>query len=304
METRRVAMSESTDQGTHAVRVAHGESRMFHQLPDLVKSPWPRGCRLQTEPLVDDQRVILEPVVERGKSLLVLRQSIVHKAGQGRHAVGHVVGIDVLIKAGLMDLHVIEKREIGQAKVFQAAPSDSIGIGRVQALILHRRHDSFEVLGQFLCHGLAHHLSGGMDCNRVGHDHGLGQLRFRRQSQGQRQKCRVGLTVCQGGPESSHEGLRDLRFPILGKGGDNFQDHIRRQALPRFPAIEGITVVGKQERQVLMAVREAELDRSGKITQQRRDRSKPHIDEIESLFRCSDTQCTRASHLVILAGKL
>ncbi|MNL73055.1 hypothetical protein D3C87_1984630 [compost metagenome] len=72
MEVDQVLPGKRTDQRPHLVRVLDVERRVLHQRLDPRKSARQHATGLDTEPLVHDQRVVLEVLGEAGQCLGLL----------------------------------------------------------------------------------------------------------------------------------------------------------------------------------------------------------------------------------------
>ncbi|MNY05855.1 hypothetical protein D3C86_1385870 [compost metagenome] len=72
MEVDQVLPGKRTDQRPHLVRVLDVERRVLHQRLDPLQPTWQDTAGLDAEPLVHDQRVVLEVLGEAGQCLGLL----------------------------------------------------------------------------------------------------------------------------------------------------------------------------------------------------------------------------------------
>ncbi|MCY1382563.1 hypothetical protein D9M69_705970 [compost metagenome] len=72
MEVDQVLPGKRTDQCPHLVRILDVERRMLHQLTNPLQTTRQHAAGLDAEPLVHDQRVVLEVLGEAGQCLGLL----------------------------------------------------------------------------------------------------------------------------------------------------------------------------------------------------------------------------------------
>ena len=89
--------AEAADQRVHLVGIAHIEVRVLEQTPHPVQSVTAGHHRLQLQPLVDHQHLMLPILVKGCQRLITLTVITVKDNGtQCRKPVGHIVGVSEL----------------------------------------------------------------------------------------------------------------------------------------------------------------------------------------------------------------
>ncbi|MNS86632.1 hypothetical protein D3C72_1205420 [compost metagenome] len=181
MELRRIARAEAEDQRAGAVRVAQVEGGVGHQRAHGVDGAL-AGVRahvaalhaLEREPLVDDQRVLLEALVEIRQRVLAARREAVDQRRQRRGAVGHVVGLLVVGVGQRLHGGVAAVGQIAERQVAQRAAGHRIRVGAVRPRsgvgFICGEPFALQRAGQ----ALAHEQAGAVDRGRIGHAHALG----------------------------------------------------------------------------------------------------------------------------------
>ena len=191
VELRRVAVAETENQAARAVGVLQREGRVGHQLAHGFHIGGV-GHGLQAEPFVDDQRLVLEILIETvSAAAAALGAAAVDQAHQRGQAVGHVVGGVELRVRQLQGAVIFPAQQIGQAQVFQAALAGGYCIGAVFARCQVGFIGGDEIGLECFCQGVAHELARGVDRLRVDHLALFGQHQFRRQRQHQFAESRI-----------------------------------------------------------------------------------------------------------------
>ncbi|EXI68804.1 MAG: hypothetical protein AW07_04302 [Candidatus Accumulibacter sp. SK-11] len=302
-----VVVAEAVEQRIDLVWIVQIERGMREQAFDDRQGLRQPARRLHRKPLVDHQRLALPAFVEGRQRLPALFAVVLREDGEGGELVAHVVRRRKL--AHRQRLHGVRCQfaEISQAEVAQCPPAGCCRrclvrtVGR-QGLVALR-----EAVVQPLRQETAEAVARGMQRVRVDDRHLFGQ----RCLAGQRQDlCREG-GVAVGIPQDLPEGVGEACRPVgcaAGSGvGGAGEDQPAGEALARFPAIEGIAVVGEEEVQLVIAPVVIEDHRRRKTAQQRWHRGGRQALEDELLLvlgQRQDARCLAAIRRIALAGEM
>ncbi len=124
----------------------------------------------------------------------------------------------------------------------------------------------------------------------VGHFADLGEVGFARQREHLGNHRRIQRLVLQQTAHCLDQTLVQRQCFTALMLADQLLQHLHRQLLTRFPAIEAIGVVLHEEHQLVATVRIVQLHRCGEAAQQRRLRTLGHVDEGEALLGLGDRQ--------------
>jgi hypothetical protein len=190
-------------------------------------------------------------------------------------------------------LVVVQLAQIAQAEVAQRAPPGGRrcrlvrAAGGVRFVGLQQR--ATQLFGDKTAQAIARFVQGA----RVDQGHLFGKRRFAGQGQGFGGESGIGIGVFEKPCGGFDEGLRPV-----GRAADRdvfggCQDQAAGQALPGFPAIEGVAVVGQQVRQLFVAPGEVENHRRREVAQQRNDGGGGQLGEDELLLEVGQREDAR-----------
>ena len=289
MKAHMVAQAEAADQRVHLVGIAQVEGRMAAQALYLGQGLRQARGGLHRQPFVHHQRLMLPLCIERLQCLQPLGTVAIGQAAQGRHAIGHVVGLlellhrqgDGVVTAGC----AVQFHQIAQGQIAQRASPGRGGIGRVGTAAGMALQAVAPGGLQCQCQLPAQMAACGMQGIRIDLLHALGQGALRGQGQclGGEGRIAVGRrqNLGAGGDESC--GQRRQRLAGLQRLGAA-QEDVRGQALTGLPAIEGIAVMRHQVRQFGLAHRLLQQHRCGEIAQDGQHRRLAYVVEFEHLL--------------------
>ncbi len=276
MKAGRVAVAVGKDQAARAVGVAQAEVRVLHQQAHHGQHAAVALGRmgLQGEPLVQRQRLVAEQAVkprQRARRQLV---AAVDQRAERVQAVGHVAGVlDALV--GLAGPHAVAAGGGAQAQhvqrqAGQRAAAAGHRIGCVGAVVLVLGPGPLPVVvqrgGQLHLHGLAHRV----DALRIDHVELVGDVVLVGQLQHQGLEGGVQLGVAQHRPQGFDVCIIQRRGACLVNAGSYvFQSNAQTQALPGFPAVEGVAVVRQQVQQLGVVIHAFQFHRGREAAQQR-----------------------------------
>mmetsp|Transcript_7949 Transcript_7949/g.20222 ORF Transcript_7949/g.20222 Transcript_7949/m.20222 type:complete len:521 (-) Transcript_7949:649-2211(-) len=240
---------------------------------------------------------------------------MVRQAGQRCNLVGHVGGLAEPVEHILSDLRVLQRAEVAQALILQAAARRGGGVELVWCarrgvvggqrggqLRTHARRD-------LLQHVAAHLVEG----DGVAGGARLVQLGLGGQADGARDKGLVGLGILEHSLERLRDAAQQLRCvggaadtvlqrrAVLGVGGGviKVEQAELGQPLPGLPAVVGIAVVGKQEDQVVCALPgQFHLDGRTEVAQQARHGRRLHVGEHKGLLGGIEAQHRAGAELL------
>ena len=231
------------------------------------------GCAgLQGKPLVQCQGFVLEQRVEALQRGLGQFAAADHQGRQGIEAVSHVAGVFEALES-LARPHGVAAVAGGQAQVGQRQPGQRAAagagaVGRVGAVGFVGIKGPGPVVEQLACHLGAHGLAHGVHALRVHLGQLLGDVGFGGQGQHQILEGGVQLGVAQhrahGGDERRVERFGGHRAGF----GDGLERTAQGQALCRFPAVEGVGVMGQQHQQLGVGVVALQHHRGAETAQQ------------------------------------
>ena len=120
MEVNGRASDEPADERVHLVGVFDVERRVIHQSLDVLHVVWERSARLESEPLVHDERVVFPLLVERVDRLLALRAvGATAQRAQRAYLIGHVIGRLEPAKRLGVNLRVLQVGKEREARVLE-----------------------------------------------------------------------------------------------------------------------------------------------------------------------------------------
>ena len=272
MEVDQVLPGKRTHQGAYLVRVLEGERRVLHQLAHTLQTTRQGAARLHAEPLIHNQRVVLELLGETGQCRGFFRlERRVDQHCQRRQAFGHIVAVLELLQRRCQHLRLTAKHQVRQRNVLQGTTGKVLGFSHIRRGFGHfavglvtRPQGIKQAIGQLL----AGKLAGGMDRLDIGHVADFREVGFARQRQHFRDHCLIQLVIAQHRAQRLDQTLiHDQRFTTLMLA-DQLLEHLHRQLLAGIPAVEAVGVVLHEEHQLVTAVVKAQLHRCRKTAQQ------------------------------------
>ena len=270
--------AKGANQRAHLVRVGQRKSRVLHQRGDGAQHVLAAAPGLQGEPFVHHQRFVGKALGKVGKQGIAGVAVAVGQRRQRAHAVGHIVGLLVLLAGQRASVAAGQQRQIGQRQVFQRAPA-GVFVAEGQAAVA--APGGVPALGQRLRQLGARLFAHLAQAGGVGVVLQLQQLNVSRQGQRQRGKGRVAVGVVQqlgkGVDQAGRQ--RGLAFaPVQA------QQLAGGQGLAGFPAVEGVAVVGAQKSQFFIAVGVVQPHRGREVAQQRGQRFFAQADKGKGLL--------------------
>src|SRR5207253_3861589 len=129
MEIDQVLPGKRPNQRTNLVRVLDVERRMLHQRLDPLQTTRQTATGLDTEPLVHDQRVVLEVFSEGCQGLgLLFNEWRVDQYRQCGQALGHVVASVELLEGRSQNFRFVAEHQVRQRDFLQAATGGVLGL--------------------------------------------------------------------------------------------------------------------------------------------------------------------------------
>ena len=293
MEVNGRASDEPADERVHLVGVFDVERRVIHQSLDVLHVVWERSARLESEPLVHDERVVFPLLVERVDRLLALRAvGATAQRAQRAYLIGHVIGRLEPAKRLGVNLRVLQVGEEREARVLEGPRRAGLAV----ALVLFRRvvpHRPQELLLELLGEGLDDEIASRVDDVGVGGDDHLGELPFRGQSHGARDERLVGALLLGEIDDVAH-GVDDRlvhdELLALTRLFHEVEEERAGEGLAGFPAVELVRVVGHEEDEILLGEVGAEPDGRAEVAEDRRHRLFRDVGEHESLRRLGEPE--------------
>mmetsp|Transcript_53267 Transcript_53267/g.126780 ORF Transcript_53267/g.126780 Transcript_53267/m.126780 type:complete len:536 (-) Transcript_53267:1329-2936(-) len=274
VEMPRVAR-ERADQRPALVGVLHAEIGVGEQLVSLRQRIVRVRHRLHGEVLAEDEvvalGVLLVEVIEGGGARGVVRRA--GKLGGSRDAIGHASCREGLVEAHLDGLGVLEGGEEVEARVLDAPFADSFGVVaegcggerrcRIRRLKLGAEGGSDGALGE---------LERRHQRIRVDGLHRLAEGGEGRETERDRAQRRVRGGVREDCPDCLHQKVGDGHVLTLLGGLRVCQKRALEQHLASLPLVEGVGIVGHEERQLLLRSLDLQLHRRAEAAEEREDR--------------------------------
>ncbi len=274
VEGMGVVHAEGADQGADLVRILQRESRVVHQLLDLVDGAAGGHLGLHGKPLVHDQRIVAVALFELGQQHFGRVQPGMDHRGQRGETVGHVVGVLVdghRVLRGLLVARADKQRQHGVGQAARAY------VGRIEAPLPagpETRKHFVQRLGQPPGEQAPQPVARGVD-GVDGHrlvvlrQFGLGgQLQ---QHCGQRRIVAVAFDEVFDNPSPGrNQQLGLVGFPVQVVRPDRAFEHPRGKFAPGHPARHRVGVEGQQRSQLAVGGFGLDLHRRGKAAQKRK----------------------------------
>ena len=242
-------------------------------------------ARLQREPLVDDQRLVLEGGMEMRQRALGEFGMGIDERGKRTEALGHVVSVlDALEGAARPDAVAAPggvQAEHRQRQVGQGAPAGRHRVGRVGADDLVGFEGPGPVVVQLACELRQHEFAHAVDALRMDRVELLREQLFVGQFQHQGLERGVEVRLAQHAAHGVDEGGVEHRFAFAA---DRAQQARGGQALAGVPAVEGVAVVLQQHQQVGVGQGLDQDHRRREAAQQRGHRLGIDVDESEEVL--------------------
>mmetsp|Transcript_22352 Transcript_22352/g.52828 ORF Transcript_22352/g.52828 Transcript_22352/m.52828 type:complete len:418 (-) Transcript_22352:1616-2869(-) len=226
--------------------------------------------RLEREPLAKHEVVALGLLVEVLDPLVSRRGAEAREAVGGCDEVGHAARALSLLQAQLCRLLVLERRQVLQTRVLDAAHADGLGVVAEGLLGQHIRVvDLAQLLLQRTRQRLPQELvrrHQGVDVDNV---ELLGERLEAREREGHGLERLLDVLA---GEREAHGLDQCVRQPHLVPGlerGDVGENGAREERLAGLPAVEAVVVVPHQERELLLAAVELQLHRRAVPAQHR-----------------------------------